>query len=158
MYKDEGQKKERIRKEKNLLLTTQNQILKREAGLQLRWLERYTDNVEVRGSSPRRPTSRYEVRGTKYEVNSQFVTRSSYLKKGDQLSWLERLLCKQEVIGSTPIFSTSQTQKVFGIIEKQRSSVRVKEVEEDVSSVARASRFHIGKVIGRDSDILHGKA
>ena len=32
-------------------------------GLQLSWLERYTDNVEVRGSSPRRPT-----KWTKWEV------------------------------------------------------------------------------------------
>ena len=51
-------------------------------GLQLSWLERVTDNDEVAGSSPAKPTM------------------------GHQLSWLEHLLCKEGVVGSNPTCST----------------------------------------------------
>ena len=77
-------------------------------GLQLRWLERYTDNVEVRGSSPRKPT----ISGYCLKLNCLFKIYTL----GDQLSWLERLPCTQEVIGSTPISSTFLKKNLITLI------------------------------------------
>ena len=76
----------------------QREILFRQIGrqphqrvLQLSWLERYTDNVEV-GSST--------LPGTTKKSKQMSI-------QGNQLSWLEHLPCTQGVIGSTPIFSTT---------------------------------------------------
>ena len=81
-------------------------------GLQLRWLERYTDNVEVRGSSPRRPTLlNGKLQITNNKIGVWILLFGNTYGLGNQLSWLERLLCTQEVIGSTPIFSTKVDNK-----------------------------------------------
>ena len=64
--------------------------------LQLSWLERYTDNVEVGSSS---------LPGTTKEIAIEEILEAD---AGNQLSWLEHLPCTQGVKGSNPLFSTEE--------------------------------------------------